>query len=66
MSEPSTEELQNLVYRIGKHHNFDLKNWFQSLYEILLGSKEGPRLGSFIALYGIDQIIDLIGESIKK
>src|SRR5262249_977655 len=25
--------------------------WFQALYEILLGQERGPRLGTFIALY---------------
>ena len=29
-----------------------LRDWFKALYETLLGSSQGPRMGSFIALYG--------------
>jgi len=58
------KELQNIVYQIGNDFNFDLKNWFQSLYEILLGQSKGPRMGSFIALFGIDETISLIDSKI--
>ena len=29
-----------------------MRAWFQCLYEVLLGQSEGPRMGSFFALYG--------------
>lgn len=61
------EAIQNTVYAIGKAHaeTFpDLKNWFSSLYEILLGQDQGPRMGSFIALYGIDETIALIARAL--
>jgi lysyl-tRNA synthetase class 1 len=54
------DELQTLVFSIGKEFQFELKAWFQALYEILFGFKQGPRMGSFIALYGIKETIDLI------
>ena len=31
----------------------ELKAWFQSMYETMFGASQGPRMGSFIALYGI-------------
>lgn len=34
--------------------------WFQALYQILLGQERGPRFGSFAALYGIDETRALI------
>ncbi|HYN39823.1 MAG TPA: lysine--tRNA ligase, partial [Rhodospirillales bacterium] len=51
------ETLQTLVYEVGKRHACfaDLKAWFQALYQILLGQSEGPRMGSFIALYGVPE-----------
>lgn len=53
--------IQNKVYEIGKNHQFDdLKLWFGALYEILLGQATGPRMGSFIALYGREQTANLI------
>ncbi|MEI7669453.1 MAG: lysine--tRNA ligase [Pseudomonadota bacterium] len=52
---------QNKIYEIGKNHPFaDLKLWFGALYEILLGQATGPRMGSFIALYGRDATAKLI------
>jgi lysyl-tRNA synthetase class 1 len=47
------EAIQTEVYEIGKRHGFaNLRDWFKALYEILLGQEQGPRMGSFIALYG--------------
>lgn len=56
----TAEEIQNQVYAIGKNHNIELKDWFSGLYEILLGASQGPRFGSFVALYGIVETIKLI------
>jgi lysyl-tRNA synthetase class I len=49
------EDIQNIVYEIGNEGGFEnLRDWFKALYETLLGSSAGPRMGSFIALYGIE------------
>jgi lysyl-tRNA synthetase class 1 len=67
----TAEDLQNEVYEIGKRHPFaELKAWFKALYEVLLGQDQGPRMGSFIALYGRAETADLIrkvlnGESLS-
>lgn len=61
------EELQNIVYEIGKdpHFGFEaLRDWFKCLYETLLGSAQGPRMGSFIALYGVGNTRKLIAEAL--
>ncbi len=63
----SAEEIQNIVYAIGKDetHGFaGLRDWFQALYETLLGSSAGPRMGSFIALYGVANSRRLIAEAL--
>ncbi|HMP57165.1 MAG TPA: lysine--tRNA ligase, partial [Novosphingobium sp.] len=63
----TAEELQNIVYEIGKdpHYGFEaLRDWFKCLYETLLGSSQGPRMGSFIALYGIANTRKLIAEAL--
>ena len=61
----SAEDIQNIVYEIGKTGGFEnLRDWFKALYETLLGSSAGPRMGSFIALYGIENSRKLIGESL--
>ena len=61
----SAEDIQTQVFEVGKRHPFEsLRAWFQSLYETLLGSSQGPRMGSFIALYGIDNSRKLIAEAL--
>jgi lysyl-tRNA synthetase class 1 len=65
----SAEDLQTIVYEIGKQPEFgfaSLRDWFKALYEILLGSEQGPRMGSFIALYGIAPTRRLIAEALAK
>ena len=58
------EEIQNAVYKISKENDIPLKQWFQLLYEILLGTKEGPRMGTFIKLYGLKEVKKLNAEKI--
>ena len=60
------EKIQSEVYEAGKEHNYsELKDWFSALYEILLGQKQGPRMGSFIVIYGCDETTELINKAIK-
>ena len=57
----SAEEIQTEVYEVGKRHGFEnLRDWFKACYEILLGQEQGPRMGSFIALYGVEESANLI------
>ena len=65
-SDASAEELQNAVYEIGKRDAFpELKAWFKACYEVLLGQDQGPRMGSFIKLYGVANTIALLDKAIK-
>jgi lysyl-tRNA synthetase, class I len=60
------EEIQAQVYAVGKEHGFEpLRDWFATLYEVLLGQTQGPRFGSFIELYGIAETRALIAEALK-
>ncbi len=55
------EALQTLVFSVGKDHGFEpLRDWFRAIYEVLLGQSQGPRFGSFIALFGVTETADLI------
>lgn len=55
------EELQTMVFAIGREHGFEpMKDWFQALYQVLLGADQGPRFGGFIALYGVTETRALI------
>ncbi len=66
LPEASTpEEIQNGIYAIGMDAGYEnLREYFKDLYQILLGQEEGPRLGSFIALFGKENMKDLILEKL--
>ncbi len=59
------ELLQNLVFEVGKTHGFEpLRAWFQALYEVLLGQSQGPRFGSFVAIFGVGRTVALIEQAL--
>ena len=61
------EALQTEVYSVGKEHEFEnLRDWFQALYQVLLGQDQGPRFGSFTALYGKDATVQMIRDALAR
>jgi lysyl-tRNA synthetase class 1 len=58
----TAEFIQNEIYECGKRHRpqTELRQYFQSLYEVLLGTTQGPRMGAFIKLYGVENVASLI------
>mgnify|MGYP002777775291 FL=1 len=55
------ESIQAEVYAVGNGHGFaPLRDWFRALYEVLLGTADGPRFGGFAALYGPRETAALI------
>jgi len=61
------EDIQTEIYEVGKTHygKEALRDWFRAIYETLLGSEQGPRMGSFIALYGLANSRKLIAEALN-
>lgn len=59
-------DVQSVVYAIGKESGMELREWFKLLYESLLGQSEGPRMGSFFALYGLKNSVDIINKAIQR
>lgn len=60
------ETIQTEVYAAGKAmFGENLRDWFKALYEVLLGQSQGPRFGSFAALYGLHETIALIEAGLR-
>lgn len=62
------DTLQTEVFSAGKENGFEkkeLRQWFQAIYEVLLGQSQGPRFGSFIELYGVEETITLIDQALN-
>ena len=61
------EAVQYELYEIGKRHAFAyLRDWFKALYEVLLGQSEGPRFGTFVAIYGTAETRTLIESALHR
>ncbi len=66
LPEPNAQTIQQLVYDIGTKHGFEnMREWFSAIYEVLLGAEQGPRAGSFFALFGVKESVALIHSKTK-
>jgi len=78
-AEASAEDIQNVVYEIGRREPFldQVKkgkdgrpgvslDWFNMLYQVLLGQEKGPRFGSFVAVYGIANAVTMIDAALAR
>jgi lysyl-tRNA synthetase class 1 len=61
------DALQNLSFELGKQNGFadKLRDWFRAFYEVVLGQTQGPRFGSFAALFGPKKTAALIREALS-
>jgi lysyl-tRNA synthetase, class I len=80
MADGSTaEDIQNVVYEIGRREPFldPVKkgkdgrpgvslDWFNMLYQVLLGQEKGPRFGSFVAVYGLANAVAMIDGALAR
>ena len=60
------EAIQSATYSAGKDNGVKLGNWFRTMYRLLLGQDRGPRLGTFIHLYGVDETRALIERRLRE
>ena len=62
------DDIQTKIYDLGMQYysKETMREWFKAMYELLLGSQQGPRMGSFIALFGYSGTIQLIDEALAR
>ena len=78
-ADATAESIQDVVYEIGRREPFlDHKkkakdgkpgvslDWFNMLYQVLLGQEKGPRFGSFVAVYGIANAVNMIDGALAR
>jgi lysyl-tRNA synthetase class 1 len=78
-ADSTAQIIQDVVYEVGRREPFlDEKkkakdgkpgvslDWFNMLYQVLLGQEKGPRFGSFVAAYGIQNTIDMIDGALAR
>ena len=79
--QPTPEAIQEVVYEVGRREPFLDKSgkiktkdgkpgvsldWFNMLYQVLLGQEKGPRFGSFVAAYGVANTIAMIDGALAR
>src|SRR5882672_4061279 len=75
----TADAIQDVVYEVGRRPPFlDEKkkakdgkpgvslDWFNMLYQVLLGQEKGPRFGSFAAVYGLKNTVDMIDGALAR
>ena len=80
-TDSGAEKIQEVVYEVGRRPPFldtsgkiktkDGKpgvslDWFNMLYQVLLGQDKGPRFGSFAAIYGLTNTIEMIDGALAR
>ena len=63
----STEELediQNTIYQTAKQNDISPRDFFKTLYQIILSTDRGPKIGPFISDIGKKKVADMISEYI--
>jgi lysyl-tRNA synthetase, class I len=63
-AESEPEDLQNTIYNISKENNIAPKEFFMTLYKIILGANRGPKIGPFIVDIGRKKVAQTIGRYI--
>ncbi len=58
------EDVQNTIYQIAKSNGVQPKDFFKILYQIILGTTRGPKIGPFISDIGRKQVAKTISEYI--
>tara|TARA_B100001057_G_scaffold269397_1_gene269557 strand:- start:88 stop:1653 length:1566 start_codon:yes stop_codon:yes gene_type:complete len=59
-------EIQQVILDVGKQRGFENnRDWFTLIYEVLLGSQSGPRLGSFFSLLGKAKTVEKLNEVLR-
>ena len=60
--EEEPEDIQNTIYQIAKANGVQPKDFFKILYQIILGTSRGPKIGPFIIDIGRKKVAKTLSE----
>ena len=58
--EDEADKIQNAIFNVAKNNNLKVGAFFKILYSILMGAKQGPRLGPYVLAMGKQNVIDAL------
>jgi lysyl-tRNA synthetase class 1 len=59
-------QIQSAIFSIAREHNIQPSRFFKTLYTMLLGVPEGPRLGPYIVAMGRQNVVDALSKVLKQ
>ncbi len=65
-SELDADQIQTAVFNTARKHNIQPRQFFRTLYTILLGTPAGPRLGPYIIAMGRQNVVAAFERTLKK
>jgi len=63
--EHEAERIQNAVFETAKKCGLQPAKFFKTIYTVLLGAPQGPRLGPYILAMGKQNVIDALNRALK-
>jgi len=64
--ESEAEKIQNAIFDIAKKHNLRPAEFFRTLYNILIGVPQGPKLGPYVLAMGKQNVINALDRVLKS
>lgn len=64
--EDDAEKIQNAIFNTAKKCGFQPAKFFKTIYTVLLGVRQGPRLGPYILAMGKQNVIDALERTLKS
>ena len=61
-TDEKSDDIQNTIYQIAKSYNIEPRDFFKVLYQIILGTSRGPKIGPFISDIGRKQVAKKLSE----
>ncbi len=60
--EMDAEEIQSLIFETAKRNEVKPRDFFKTIYRVILGVDQGPRAGSLIKIIGVKRVKEIISE----
>jgi lysyl-tRNA synthetase class 1 len=65
-TEMNADQIQTAIFSVARAHNVEPRQFFKTLYTILLGSPAGPRLGPYIVAMGRHNVVDALKRALHE
>jgi len=65
-SESDEQKIQNGIFALARKYSLRAESFFKTLYQILIGSPEGPRLGPYVIAMGRDNVANALSRALGQ